>query len=98
MGTPLTMDRQLRLDGSVDIPTDEEPLSRNADGSVPASHKKAAVWYAITHSLKVSAANAWPMYVFHVQQGNETRVHLKDILKEYADWRRAQSNKRQAGA
>lgn len=92
------MKRQLRLDGSVDIPTDEEPLRRNADGSVPAEHMKVATWYAITHGLKLSSTNAWPTYVFQDQQGNETSAHLTDILKEYADWRKAQNNKRQAGA
>ncbi|MFM9793328.1 hypothetical protein [Streptomyces turgidiscabies] len=92
------MKKQLRLDGSVDIPSDEEPLERNANGSVPAAHLKAVTWYAITHGLKVQATNTWPTYYFTAQQGGEVEADLRDILKEYDDFKQKTHNKAQAAA
>lgn len=90
--------KQLRTDGSVDLPSTEVSLGRNKDGSLPSAHLKAIQWYMVNKGMKPSASNAWPIYHFKDQTGNEVTVHLADTIKEYEEFKRTNHGKRQSAA
>lgn len=92
------MSKQIRIDGSVDMPTDEQGLERNKDGSLPAAHLKAVHWYLIEHELKPYAHNARTMFRFMRRDGTNLEVHLKDILAEYAKFKEANHGSKKVAA
>jgi hypothetical protein len=90
--------KQVRIDGSVDTPTTEPVLQRNADGTLPAKHLKAIKWYLLSKGYLPTATNTWPTYHFKKKDGTYVEVHLKDMLAEYEEFRRTTHGKRQQAA
>lgn len=89
-------ERQLRLDGSVDLPDSGSKLERNKDGSMPAKYLRAVKWYMKEHGLTATAANAHPVYYFRDEHGGQVIVNMADIVQAYEAQRETKTKRKVA--
>jgi hypothetical protein len=92
------VEKQLRIDGSADTPSNKPALERNRDGTLPAKHLKAIRWYMLSRSLMATATNAWPIYRFKNKDGSVVTANLADMISEYEEFKRTTHGKRQSAA